>query len=378
VPLLAQAEDDHGITNLQLEVRLGETTLVTADLTPAGPAGGGGEDAATEGAAPFGTAALDGPLGRASVRAYTPLDLPRILALVEAAGDAAGGTGPRPSIDQARLAVRVLATDARGQVREGEWSPIDVYGDAAIERGIAGRRSSVRAAFQAARRDQQARRDEITALLGGAIGDPERDELRSVRFRQGRIAQDVDRAAQDLIAVLNSYVFSRLGGEQPIDRILGLIDQHHRATYGQAAAAGGGAGGTWTGDAVFPYALQDRIVAGWRSREIYDRGVLDRMLAVLADAVEAAAREAPATHRAAATAADGARASIEALAARQDVLLALLDRLEHAMGGWQSLSDLTEEVRTATLEQEGFVRLLEQLESSRRAGQPAGDGEPPR
>ncbi len=347
VPVLAAAEDDHGVATLALEVRAGETTLASAPLAPRGDA------ISDEAPAPFDRAALDGPLGRPLVRAYVPLDLAPLLE---------GLTGL--ANESPRIALRLVATDARGQTREGEWTPVDTFAPAVVERSIAGRRSGVRAAFQAARRDQQARRDEVTALLQGSLDASERDELRSIRFRQGRIAQDVDRAAQDLVGVLSAYVLARLGADQPTDRILALFDHHHRATYGRGEGAGEG---SWAGDPVFPYALMDQVVAAWRARAIYDRGVLDRMLAVAADAVEAAARVAPAVHRAAGAAAEGERNAVQALAARQDELIALLDGLEHAMGGWQSLADLTEDVRTAAQEQEAFVRLLEELETARRA-----------
>ena len=355
VSLIAEAEDDHAVSGLSLDVRVGDAVLASVPLEPYAPRDGDEPPPAIN------PAALDGPLGRDVVRAYLPLDLPTLLEGME------GLNGDAP-----RISVRFVARDARDQVREGEWTPIDVFGEAAVERSIAGRRSSVRAAFLGARRDQQARREEVAALLQGPIGAPEKDELRSIRFRQGRIAQDVDRATQDMIAVLTTYVFARLGGaQQPMDRILALIDQHHRATYGRAEGAGEGA---WAGDPVFPYVLMERIVAGWRSREIFDNGVLDRMLAVLADAVQLAARVAPAAHRASGVAAEGERASIEALATRQDEVLALLDRLDRALVGWQSLAELTEEVRSAAQEQEAFVRLLEEMEAARRAAGTSGDG----
>lgn len=355
VSLLVEAEDDHAVAEIALDVRVGDAILASVPLEPYAPRGADDEQPAID------PLALDGRLGRDVVRAYVPLDLAPLMEGMEGLGSEAP-----------RISVRFVARDARDQVREGEWTPIDVFGEAAVERSIAGRRSSVRAAFLGARRDQMARREEVAALLQGAIGASEKDELRSIRFRQGRIAQDIDRATQDMIAVLTTYVFARLGGaQQPMDRILALIDQHHRATYGRASVVGEG---TWAGDPVFPYALMERIVAGWRAREIFDNGVLDRMLAVLADAVELAARVAPAAHRASGAAAEGERAAIETLAARQDEVLALLERLDRALVGWQSLAELTEEVRSAAQEQEAFVRLLEEMEAARRAAGASDDG----
>ena len=56
---------------------------------------------------------------------------------------------------------------------------------------------------------------------------------------------------------------------------------------------------------MFPYAVYDEIVQAWRDRQIFDTGLLDRMLVVLAEATDAAARVAPEAHRVAIRVAEG-------------------------------------------------------------------------
>ena len=211
-------------------------------------------------------------------------------------------------------------------------------------------------------RDQIARLDDVKSLLTESdFGDAERDVLKSIRFRQGRIAQDADRAAQDLISIFNAFVYDRLGSPIPNGKIIAYLDAHHRATYGMSTGKDDESDErtAWKGDPVFPYALYDRIVKAWQDKTIYDRGLLERMLAALRDAVEAAARAAPNAHHAAARAADGDRPSVEALKDAQEAHVRVLQRLQESISGWQTLSDVTEALRGIVEDQKSFVESLE-------------------
>lgn len=353
VSLLAQAIDDHGIESASLEVRVGDAEPTSIDL------------ASSSGHPPYASARTDGPIDRPEVRIHATLDL-RALPDVDGA----------PLAPQDRVAVRFIAADAAGQRVEGEWTSIHVYEASVVERSIATRRAGVRGAFQSLRRDADARLQEALALQQTPVGDVERDELRTLRFRQGRIAQDADRAAQDAIFVFITYVEARLAADPPTDRILSLVEKHHATSFGLAKPNASPLDGerAWVGDPVFPYALLDTILAGWRTKEIYDPGILDRMLAVMDDAVEAASRLAPLAHRRATEAADGSAETLAALVAQQRALLAVLDRLERAMIGWQSLSDLAEAARGAARQQEEFLRRLEALDGAAAGNDAAAGG----
>jgi hypothetical protein len=336
--ILGVAEDDHGVADLALEVRRGEGEPTRHGLLPYVAEGDAGPWAAT-----------DGPYGRREVRCYVPLDVATLR-------DEAGA----PPAPPARLAVRLVVTDSKGQVRPGPWASLDVYRDVEIERTLASRRTGIRAAVVAAQVDQRASRDRVHGLSEGPIGDSERDALKSVQFAQAKIAQDVDQAVRDLLDVFNAFVYDRLGAENPNEKILAILDRHHRATYGRAPEAAAGAPAARAEDPVFPYALYDELVAAWKDRAIFDTGVLDRMLAVLAEAVDAAARRAPAAHEALVRAAEEpVPERLAAALAAQDALLASLERVLETMRSWQSLNDMILLVRRLVEEQEALNERLD-------------------
>jgi hypothetical protein len=353
VPLLVKALDDHAVASLSMEVRLAEGEVLAVPLVPvaAAEADEVAPDAtAPPDGAPAGArepvAAVDGPFGRATVRAYLPLE---IASLVDAAG--------RPPSAPARISVRFLAKDSKGQERESPWSPLDVYRPADLERSLAGRRTNVRTDMAAALADQVERRRQVEEVAKGPVDEAERDLLKTVQFAQAKIGQDVDRATRGLLSVVNDFVYDRLGAEGPTGKILAILDRHHRATYGEAAEEDGA--GARAGDPVFPYAVYDEVVRGWRDRTIFDTSVLDRMLAVVADAVDAAARLALAAERATAAAAGGEPERIQAALAAQGAVVAALERVLESMRSWQSLNDVILAVRRLTEEQSALNATVE-------------------
>jgi hypothetical protein len=345
VPLLVVAEDDHAVREVRLEVRLGEAIILDEGLVPFG-ARGAGE------AAGAGRPANDGPYGRAVVRSYVPLDVPDLT-------DAGGRSPDAP----ARLTVRFTVTDSKGIAKPGPWTSVDVYRPVEMERTLASRRSGVRAALVAAQMDQNGRRQQLDALMAGDVGDAERDELRTIQFAQAKIAQDVDQAVRDLLAIFNGFVYDRLGAENPNEKILARFDAHHRRTYGRDPGedgAGEAAPGVFAGDPVFPYALYDELVQLWRGRSIFDTGLLDRMLAVLEDAVDAAARLAPAAHESLSAAVESPTGERLAAARKaQDALHAALGRTLASMSSWQSLNDMILLVRRVLEEQDALNERLD-------------------
>ena len=114
---------------------------------------------------------------------------------------------------------------------------------------------------------------------------------------------------------------------------------------------------------MFPYALYEQIVKAWKDKIIYDRGLIDRMLAVMEDAVAVAAQLAPDTYSAVARALSGKDEDLRAAADAQKQLLAAMDSLLKKMDSWQSLSDVTLRVRRLIEEQ----RAMEVAETKRAA-----------
>lgn len=336
VPLLLAARDDHGVAEVAIDLRRsgGEPRRyrLAPHATDAEPGPGG-----------VPTAALDGPAGRSEVRAYVPLDLAGLLA------DGVLGAG-----DDSQVSVRAVARDARGQVRESDWIPIDVRAPARVERSLADRRADLRAALEAVRREQAQRLAEVDGLLDETLGRAEVDLLKTVRYAQGKIAQDLDRTMRDLAEVFNGFVYSRITAPAPTAHVLAFFDRHHRTTYGAPAGPPGGDGEAWQGDPVFPYALYDEVVMAWREKVIYDTLLLDRMLRLLSDGVGLAARTAPSAQRLAVTATQGAPEALRALRAAQADVLETLDRVLRAMQGWQSLHDLTMTLRSLIETQEAL------------------------
>ncbi len=390
IPLLAVTEDDHAVAALRLEVRLPHDVLATYALTPytedapgmperpslastateptePGPAPapprGAGPDGPqpAEGTAPPTAgpppdwAANDGPYGRALVRTYAPLEIARL-----AASDAEGLAPP------ARLSARLVATDSKGQVHEGPWTAIDVFAATDLERGLAGRRNSVRTAFGVAASDLQARRAQVAELAGGSVGAEGKDLLKSVQFAHAKLAQDVEQATAGVLDLFDAWIYDRLGAEIPTEHVLATLDAYHRRTYGAPPGPGGdaaaspGAPGSdvpSAGDPAFPYALYDTIVRQWRQKAFVDTGVLDGLLGVLEPAVEAAARAAPAAHETATRAVAGDATPADLLAAEDALGRALQETLER-MRTWQNLHQLVLDLRRLIEEQEALDERL--------------------
>ena len=363
-PLLAECTDDHGVAELTLEFLVGSGEPVRVPLTPYMT------DTVNDAAIP--SATTDGAYGRRRVLAYVPVELVRLTRLT-----AEGELVPLEAQDT--VLFRLTAKDLRGQVREGDWAHVDLRTPTTIERELSQQRTNVRLSVESLAREQSTRRDDVKALLSSSIGDAERDLLKTVRFAQGRIAQDADRAIQELLTVFNAFVYARLGAEGPNTRILSILDRHHRATYGLDSARSlepslqpAKGSDEWKGDPVFPYALYDEIVVAWRADLIFDQGLLDKMLAAVASAIEVGARLAPAAHRTAAEALGGERERIQALALAQEANLTAIQQLLDSMQGWQSLHDLKMKLREIIEEQELLIR--RQVEQGEKKDTEAKDG----
>ncbi len=355
VPILAVATDDHAIQGLTLEIQRADGTTQAVALVPHETSGAEERDEAEDDGEEGDDAgalarALDGPYGRAEVRAYLPME-------VEAVTDAEGRAPNAP----ARLAIRLIAKDSKGQAKEGTWTPIDVYGPVDVERTLSGRRSAVRSELAAILAEQRGRRAQLADLVelagaGGELKDAERDLLKSIQFAQAKIAQDTDAAVRRLTEIFNTWVYGRLGADNPTERILAILDRYQRKTYGREPNPSEVVG--QPGDPAFPYAVYDEIVAARDDRTIFDTGLLDRMLAVLDDAVDAAARKTPAAHAAASGAVGGSVPLTDALAA-QDAVLGSLERILAAVQSWQSLNDVILQLRRVIEEQEALDERLQ-------------------
>lgn len=361
VPLIARTLDDHAVVDLRLELRVGaDGAPIEVELRPRAPEAASTPLLDRDGRRS--AEANDGPAGRAQVLTYLPLDL-------ETLAPPGGFTLP------ASLAVRLVAKDSKGQSGESPWQSLEILGAPELERELAGRRSALRTSVDALRVEQQAREEQTRAAAQGPLTEAERDQLKSVQFAQGRIQQHAERAVRDFLEIFAAFVLDRLGSEHPNERILAMFDRHHRRTYGVAPAGAAGAAGPATDDPVFPYALFDEIVEAWRGRTLLDNGVLDRMCAVLVDAMEVAVRLAPQAQAAAVRAASGGPAEIAALGEAQRALLAALTRLLSTMGDWANLSDVIVNVRRVLEEQK---ELLQQLDQDLNPSQPkAPGGSPP-
>ncbi|MDJ0975498.1 MAG: DUF4175 family protein [Planctomycetota bacterium] len=339
LPILARISDDYGVSRIVLEVRTGPETTTRYTLRPFAEGPDAGADA---GDVLF---ANDGPYERKQILCYAALDVPDLKGPSDAKVKA-----------PAQLSMRLLAFDSLGQTREGDWTYADVFAGSDLERGLAGRRNSVRSAIETLRGEQRSRHQELVDLTTGTRAADDLDTIKAVRFAQGKIAQDADQAVRGLIEVFNAFLYDRLGAPNPTEKILRMFDSHHRATYGLPPAARGDGetvpgGDSWIGDPVFPYALYERIVKAWQDKLIYDRGLIDRMLAVMQDAVAVAARLAPETYNAVARALSGKDEDLKAAVASQKQLLDALDSLLQKMDSWQSLSDVTLRVRRLIEEQ---------------------------
>jgi hypothetical protein len=364
VPLLVRATDDHAIEALTLEVRTGEKHTILWNVRAR--ADKGAEDATKQD-----RFVADGGFGRKQVLAYLPLDIED---LTDEQGEPLESTG--------QVAVRFVAKDSFGQEHEGEWVTIDLYGADELERVLSGRRPAVRSAIDSLRAEQLTQLAALEDALQNLDADDTPDLLKAIRFGQGRIAQDAHGAIRQLTDLFNAYIYDRMGAPNPNERILAYLDRHHRETYGLPPAASGddarGPGGGASiedtdarGDPVFPYPLYAEIVQAWRNKAFYDRGMINRMCAVLEDAVRLGAEQAPRARAAALQAQSGVRADVEAGIAAQRAVVTTLDRLLERMQSWQNLSDVTWTVRRLIEEQR---TLRDQVETDiSGAGQPEDD-----
>jgi len=350
LPLLVRARDDHAITHLALEARIASDEIVRFPLIEFGT-----EPSVdlTDAERANVTAGTDGPYGRTQVLTYVPLDLSK---LRTPEGD--------PLLPPARMAFRLVAQDSREQTREGEWNYVDVFGAAELARGLSGRRSNARSEVGRVYTEQTIRRDELKEVMNGPVGPAELSLLKEIRFTQGKLAQDADRATRGLIEIFNSFIYNRLGARKPTNEILFLLDRHHRATYGVLPAGdaatlppGVGSARAWQGDPAFPYALYEEIIA--MRKDKVDKGLITRLIAVIDDAVRVGAYLAPEAHRAATRAVSGTKEDLQAALDAQNAHLAALDRLLDSMRRWKSLSDVTAFLHRLIQEQKSLGASIE-------------------
>ncbi|HVG95156.1 MAG TPA: hypothetical protein VND21_11965 [Planctomycetota bacterium] len=346
VALFAQTRDDHGVASLALEILVaGAAQPVRVPL----------EERTAERA----DGANDRPYGADAILSYVPVE---VLGLV-------GGDG-KPLVAPTRLQMRVVATDTKGQEASGPWTAADVLRPDELERGLASQRARVKGEFDGLRVDARALRDTTAALVtaGTEIGDAERQVLRDVQFRQGKVRGDAERSARTVAGIFATYAYARLGPDVPTDRILGILERRHRATFTRASdVKGPGAPAEGADEAeVFPWSLLREVVTARRERLIFDTGVIDKMIAALEAVVEVADPLAPAAQDAAAAAARGGAAEVAALLEAQDRLLRGLDAALTAMAEWQSLSELTLFLRRVIEEQEALDRDIRDMKKGPR------------
>jgi hypothetical protein len=358
VPLFGRTSDDHGVASLALETRTGAGGEPVR--TPLVARGGEAADGAN-----------DRPFGAAEILTYVPLE-------VSALRDPTGAAPAAPSRVQARL----VATDTKGQEGAGEWASIDVVRADEIERRLSTQRASVKSDLEGVRTELKSLRDRAADTGQGAIGDPERAELREIQFKQGKLATDLDRAVRSISAFFLHYAYDRLGAAAPTERVLAILDRRHRALFARSEASPAGTeGAEASGDLeVFPWSLFREVVRARRSKEVFDTGVLDRMIAVLESGIVAAADLAPVAQTAAAEAASRAGPTeIGALVAAQDALAKELDATLAALAEWQSLAELTQTVRRLIEQQQRVDEQLQRMRSPEPSGdRPGGTRTPPR
>jgi hypothetical protein len=189
-----------------------------------------------------------------------------------------------------------------------------------------------------------------------------------VQFRQGKVRADAERSARTVAGLFTTYVYARLGAEVPTERLLGLLDRRHRASFTRATDLKGPAAAAAAGDEaeVFPWALFREVAAARRDRTIFDTGVIDKMIVAIDAVTEVADPLAPAAQDAAAAAARGGPAELAALVGAQTRLLQGLDAALSAMAEWQSLSELTLFLRRVIEEQEALDRDIRDLKKPPR------------
>ena len=343
IPLFAQTRDDHGIASLTLDVDVPGTPARTFPLALRSP------DAPD--------AANDRAYGTDSIRTYVPLE---IASLTDASGKG-------PSALQ-RISVRITATDSKGQVSSGAWTPIDLLKSDEFERSFSSRRTSIKSEIEGLKADL-AKTRELTAVptTADAAADVERRGLRDVQYRLGKLRADVDRTTRSVTALFHAHVHGRIGGKAATERVLAILDQRHRTTWVQATRKPGAEAPPSSGyrdaeDEVFPYDLYRDVMQARRDRRLVDSDALDRLVAVLDAAVTTASELAPMAHEASVVAArTGAPDDVAALIVAEDRFAAGLGNVLSAMAQWQSLAELTLFVRRLIEEQEvlhGDIRNL--------------------
>ncbi len=355
VPLFAQTVDDHGIAALRLEAQVLGAEPISLPLEPRTPERP--------------TGANDRAYGGTALLTYVPLEL---AALKDKDG--------KPTSAPARVQVRLVATDTKGQEGAGPWASIDVIQPDELERAYAGRRAAIKSEMDGVRADVKAVRD-LAAGIGApgaeGAGDAERQALRDVQFRQGKASGDADRAVRTLASLFNSFVHARMGAQVPNEHVLGIFDRRHRAGFSRADAArkpgprpdgdGVDAASLEADTDVYPWSLYREVAAARRERRLFDTGALDKLIAVLDLAVEVADGLAPAAQAAAGEAArTGAAPEIRAYVAAADRLLAGLDAALAAMAEWQNFAELTLSLRRLIEEQEALDGQIKSLKKGSR------------
>jgi hypothetical protein len=331
VPLFVRTTDDHGIASLEVEVLVGAATEPLR--LPLGPRTKDAPDAAGP------AAANDLPYGAPAILSYLPLE---IATLADAEG--------KPLAAGARVRLRAVATDFRGQQGGGEWRAIDVSRSDEIERRLAGVRATLKSELLGVRADQRHLRELSGGLVRGAAGDSDRAALREIQFKQGKVRSDVDRSARGLASLFNAYVYGRLGAPVPTEKILALLDRRHRETFARRADA---AAATPDDLEVFPWSLYREVVDARREKAFFDTGILDKLVSVLAAAADLADGFATEAYAASVEAAGrGGATEVAALVAAQDRVLKGLDAALAAMDEWQSLTELTLILRRLVQDQE--------------------------
>ncbi len=362
VPLLLRSSDDHAVAEVALELRLSpEAEPLVVALLPRAPEAGPLTLVERDGRRV--AEVNDGPGGRPQVLTYLPLDLSTLAP--------AGGWRP-----PATVTLRVVARDSKGQSGESAWQTLEILGAPELERELASRRASLRSAVEALRAEQAAREEQARAAADGPITEAERDQLKTVQFAQGRLLQRTGHTVRDFLDLFAAFTLDRLGSEHPNERILAVFDRHHRRTFGLRAPGAPPPGGDPVADdPVFPAQAFEEVVGAWRSRTLLDNGVLDRMCAVLEQALDVSQRLAPEAHAAAVRASTGGAEEAARLTAAQGALGAGLARLLAAMGDWANLSDVIVNVRRVLEEQRV---LLQQLDADLNPEKPGAPGPAPR
>lgn len=357
IPLLVRASDDHAVQSVVLEGRLGDKDVLRWTLQPRADEP---DDVDPTSDVRYAT---DGPYGRKQVLCYYAVDLADLAALLPPS-DGTEGPGALEAGDQ--LAFRVIATDSRGQTREGEWTRADLYSPLERERILVSRRPTVRQALVQLQSEQDERFADLEGALANASADDVKDTLRTVRFSQGRIAQDAQQVTRQLIDLFNGYVLDRMGARSPNAKILGYFDRHHRTSFGlppsgaeDTAAPAPDTASAVLGDPVWPYALYEDIVTAWKRNEINDRAMIERMLAVIDEAVALAAHITPEAQAASVKALSGRPEDMRAALEAQTQVRASLEKLLARMKDWQSLSDVTWRVRDLLEKQRALRDSLE-------------------